>query len=124
MICPVCKQRWAQLKNEGIFSDPTSRVREEAFKSNKIQCCGYQKCLDVIDMVEWCVGLSYDKLVEETKKELSEGKIKQEVEMVVEFLNFWFNYWIAAYGTFAGSVFITFSIVTAMGLWVKIFSWK
>lgn len=74
MICPVCKQRWAAL-------DSNEAVRKMSFKSNRISCCGSPDCLEVVDAMiaqnsEFGTGVTYDDLVEETEKELAEGKIR------------------------------------------------
>jgi len=53
--------------------------RGVAWGSNEIKCCGDQDCVQVIsNMINDIPGTfeTYDKLVEETKKELAEGKIK------------------------------------------------
>lgn len=82
MICPICKQRWAPLLEESslLYDIKTEKVREKVFKNNTVRCCGDQDCLQMIDAMEahyaeFRTGATYDTLVEETKKELAEGKI-------------------------------------------------
>ena len=76
MICPVCKQRWAQLDEKKTpLKNLEGSEREKIFHNNEILCCGKRGCLDVLDTFNF-IGKSYDDLVEETKKELAEGKIK------------------------------------------------
>ncbi|MCK4359160.1 MAG: hypothetical protein KAW92_10555 [Candidatus Cloacimonetes bacterium] len=79
MICPVCKQRWAP--NEWFGETVPDRVRERLFRNNKVRCCCTSECLEVVDAmeaqyIEFGTGMIYDNLVEETKRELEEGKIK------------------------------------------------
>lgn len=87
MICPVCKQRWAPTSDLSLqyYSTKVIRLAEEErevmFKNNEINCCGSPDCLEVVDAMiaqnsEFGTGITYDDLVEETKKELAEGKIK------------------------------------------------
>ena len=42
--------------------------------------------------------------------------------MIIEFINFWWCYWILAYGPFAGGVLIVGSIMAGIGAWNKL--WK
>ena len=110
MICPICKQRYADLPEEDfLFVGPHGKIkmffsritfnlikrngyypkhreaefnRGIAFGSNEIRCCGDQGCLEVVDSLTAQsalfsdLGVNYNDLVEETKKELAEGKIK------------------------------------------------
>lgn len=81
MICPICKQRWAPLEWFGKILKEEDAVREKLFHNNKIRCCGSPDCLEVVDAMEakyikLGTGMTYDDLVEETRKELEEGKIK------------------------------------------------
>lgn len=79
MICPVCKQRWAPISEKE--STTSYRERGKVFRNNEIKCCGFSNCLQVVDamlkaFLDGCSDMGYDDLVEETKKELAEGKIK------------------------------------------------
>jgi len=45
--------------------------------------------------------------------------------MIIEFINFWWCYWIAAYGPFIGNMMLVGTILAGTGLWVKLaFPWK
>ena len=82
MICPVCKQRWAQLDEKKTpLRNLKDSEREKVFHNNEILCCGSPDCLQVIDamlraFLDGSSNMGYDDLVEETKKELAEGKIR------------------------------------------------
>lgn len=85
MICPVCKSRWAPTCDCQCFSTKVVRLVEDErkviFENSELKCCGDPDCLEVVDAMlaqnaEFGTGATYNDLVEETQKELAEGKIK------------------------------------------------
>lgn len=78
MICPVCKKRWAApVEYHFAGHKEYEGERKRSFESNEIRCCQESDCLNVVDdHIHHGVGKSYDEMIEETKKELAEGKIK------------------------------------------------
>lgn len=73
------------IKRNGFYSrhKEAGFNRGIAYGSNEIRCCGSPDCLETVDAMLTrnlelgCEeGITYNDLVEETKKELAEGKIK------------------------------------------------